>query len=437
MIYSRAASDGEEGIKIGKMIPSPCTLTIQSEYESPKITSAEMLHFINSEISLDISALIVYFQSTGLNKFSASFRDEQSKEMFQEYIRNKIQKYVDIKEIRYNTFKDFPDIYSGVVTVVANSIKEDIPRKIYIKGQQISTRYESQPQGKKCFNCNAYGHISTDCPEPPRKAWSSARTHPTRTRTASNESLSTQDSQESQDSQENTILSSGEIEVETYQENDTLEVTQTSTIDSTSIDEELDESKSSNESNDHEVIITKSFEVKFDKPHYQDANLICLQETGILNRSTQIDIEATTNFKIYSSDGENRARGVCILISKDAKEIIKKQVPVSLEGNLLHLEFNIESKKYQILNIYSPANYTRPQTEFYKQLDKYTELINIKTDVAIFGGDFNLITSEKDSKSGKIKTGRETLDIFNSIISKLNKKIHSDTEIKIQEFTHG
>ncbi|CAC5384511.1 E3.1.11.2 [Mytilus coruscus] len=155
---------------------------------------------------------------------------------------------------------------------------------------------------------------------------------------------------------------------------------------------------------------------------YQDANIICLQETGVLKRSTQIDIEATTNYKIYSSDGENMARGVCILISKDAKEIIKKQVPATLKGNFIHLEFKIESKKYQLLNIYSPKNNTRPQTEFYEQLDKYAELINVKTDVVIFGGDFNLITSERDSKTGKNKTGRRIIDIFNSIISKLNIK---------------
>ncbi|VDI59293.1 Hypothetical predicted protein [Mytilus galloprovincialis] len=120
---------------------------------------------------------------------------------------------------------------------------------------------------------------------------------------------------------------------------------------------------------------------------------------------------------------EKIGQGVYVtLIAKDAKEIIKKQVPATLKGNFIHLEFKIESKKYQLLNIYSPENSTRPQTEFYDQLNKYVELINVKTDVVIFGGDFNLIASEIDSKTGIIKTGRRTLDLFNSIIHKLNIK---------------
>lgn len=117
--------------------------------------------------------------------------------------------------------------------------------------------------------------------------------------------------------------------------------------------------------------------------------------------------------------------------------MIKKQVPATLKGNFIHLEFKIESQKYQLLNIYSPENYTRPQIEFYEQLDKYAELINVKTDVVIFGGDFNLKTSERDSKTGKIKTGRRTLDIFNSIISKLNIKDTYRYRNKNTRYTHG
>ncbi|CAC5384258.1 unnamed protein product [Mytilus coruscus] len=176
------------------MIPRTCTLTIQSQNETPKITSEEMLHYINSEINLDISALIGYFQSTGINKFLASFRDEHSKEIFQDVFRDQFE----VKEI-----------------VQSHHVKYGVQRELT-----------------------------------------------TITRANRNESLSTQ---ESQDSQENTIVSSGEIEVEIYQDKDTMEAAQTSTSDSTPIEENLNESKSSNESIDHEIIITQALEVKFDK----------------------------------------------------------------------------------------------------------------------------------------------------------------------------
>lgn len=90
-----------------------------------------------------------------------------------------------------------------------------------------------------------------------------------------------------------------------------------------------------------------------------------MQETEILQRPIQIDIEATTNLKYISKREKNRARGVCILISKDTKEILEHQVPVSLKGNLIQLRFKIK-KIYYILNIYGQANFTRPHTDFYK-----------------------------------------------------------------------
>ncbi|CAC5386261.1 unnamed protein product [Mytilus coruscus] len=80
---------------------------------------------------------------------------------------------------------------------------------------------------------------------------------------------------------------------------------------------------------------------------------------------------------------------------------------------------NIDKEEQQIKNKGSDANSGASVTQ---GNDKYAELISVKTDVVVFGGDFNLITSERDSKTGKIKTGRRIIDIFNSIISKLNIK---------------
>lgn len=82
-------------------------------------------------------------------------------------------------------------------------------------------------------------------------------------------------------------------------------------------------------------IIKKNLKTKYKDVNnsYQDKSNVCLQETGVLQRPIQIDIEATTNLKYISKMEKNRARGVCILISKDTKEILEHQVPVSLKGN--------------------------------------------------------------------------------------------------------
>ncbi|VDI83305.1 Hypothetical predicted protein [Mytilus galloprovincialis] len=276
VIYSRAASDGEEEIKIGKMIPRPCTLIIQSDYETPKITSAEMLHYINSEINLDISALIGYFQSTGINKFSASFRDEHSKEIFQDAFGDQFE----VQEVTFNVEQAEPLQCNG-------KIKKE-PLTLLCSGNRFQLDTKASHTAKSVLIAKHMDTSQKIVQSQPRKAWSSARTHPTRTRTNSNESLSTQDSQESQDSQETTIVSSGEIEVEIYQDKETIEVTQTSTSDSTPIEETLNESKSSNESIDHEIIITQALQVKFDKPQ-SETEKINEKQKGKKKKPNQTD----------------------------------------------------------------------------------------------------------------------------------------------------
>lgn len=153
---------------------------------------------------------------------------------------------------------------------------------------------------------------------------------------------------------------------------------------------------------------------------YQDHHVICLQETGILNATTKIDIESSTNYIIHSSDGETNARGVCTLITKDVQNIQKCQVPDLMRGNFLHIKYQQKDQIYHVLNIYGPQNTTTEQRTFFTNLLQYINRISNTTDTFYFLGDFNLVNNEIDIKSGTIRTSNVTLAIFKEILHTLN-----------------
>lgn len=321
-IQSRTVSDGEEGIRVEKCIYRPCTLQITPINNSgEKIKSVEMLHHFNNIINIPIDGLIKCFQSNGENTFLATFRDEQSKELFQgviteqfsigeqkyqlseatplswenkkpnieiklfgvpyeikpEYIRQKLDKYVDIENFKYTTYSDFPDIESGVQIVTANCIKQDIPRKIYVKGQPISVRYEGQPSGRLCFNCREYGHISKDCPEQRGGTWGlSARTRPI---TQSQTSLC---------SSQETIRTEGETTPKTI--DDTANESQTQTIEMTP--EEIPENINTitiDKTNEEQIVIIDHVDSSTNEKHTEkEQNKKCSEEAKSKKDETEI-----------------------------------------------------------------------------------------------------------------------------------------------------
>ncbi|CAC5410119.1 unnamed protein product [Mytilus coruscus] len=138
--------------------------------------------------SVNISDLIICFQKSGKSSYLATCRDEHSLETFlnefqtfvvndttfrsrraeplnlgqKDYIdvivfglpfeikpmavRKKFEIYGEIQKLISPTFKEFPNIQSGVRIVRMNKLYRQIPKKLYIKGQSVSIKYEGQPQ---------------------------------------------------------------------------------------------------------------------------------------------------------------------------------------------------------------------------------------------------------------------------------------------------
>ena len=85
----------------------------------------------------------------------------------------KFQKYASIIiKLRSPTFKSLPTIKSVVQVVRVKALHTHIPRRIFIKGQPITVKYDGQPPpDKQCHNCGEYGHISRECSQEKRPAW--------------------------------------------------------------------------------------------------------------------------------------------------------------------------------------------------------------------------------------------------------------------------
>ncbi|CAC5358983.1 unnamed protein product [Mytilus coruscus] len=161
--------------------------------------TAEQLNTIDVlftlQSSVNITDLIICFQTSGKSSYLATCRDEHSLETFlnefqtfvvndttfrsrraeplnlgqKDYIdvtvfglpfeikpmgvRKKFEIYGEIQKLITPTFKEFPNIQSGVRIVRMNKLYRQIPKKLYIKGQSVSIKYEGQPQGQKCYSC--------------------------------------------------------------------------------------------------------------------------------------------------------------------------------------------------------------------------------------------------------------------------------------------
>lgn len=197
----------EDGVLLQKFIERPLTVDVQpiqtGEYN---LTTDTMLQKIKDKgYNIDH---IICCQNNGKSCFNVTFKDLKAKELFlitfekfkcndaiytsapsvpldlevkrdhldisifgipyelsDDIVTAKISKYADVQFVRRQTFKNFPNIQSGVRVVRVKNISKPIPSKLYIKGIMVSTKYTGQIQGKKCYNCGIIGlHLADNCP---------------------------------------------------------------------------------------------------------------------------------------------------------------------------------------------------------------------------------------------------------------------------------
>ena len=155
---------------------------------------------------------------------------------------------------------------------------------------------------------------------------------------------------------------------------------------------------------------------------FKNSDIICLQETGIITDQDIIDLETTSDYSMTRSNGPSAAsKGVAILHRKSLGTVIEYP-NLQLKGQFLHIKYQYHGFNVNIMNVYGPCEYDR-KAQFYNQIyDHIQPLFNI-LDVFVMSGDFNLIESKLDSKSGDLQ--------FQPPLARLNlTKIQADFLLK-------
>ena len=84
-------------------------------------------------------------------------------ELRDHYILETLAEYGDIMGgITRHKFKDY-DIYNGVRSVIFYGQPRNIPGTVYVHGNRVKVRYDSQDRTPVCSICKTKGHYKTDC----------------------------------------------------------------------------------------------------------------------------------------------------------------------------------------------------------------------------------------------------------------------------------
>lgn len=129
----------------------------------------------------------------------------------------------------------------------------------------------------------------------------------------------------------------------------------------------------------------------------ENKDIVLLQEQHISDKHDTLNrFMKDTGRKIFSTTDTTNNKSIMTLIKPCLKEYIEKS-EVLIEGRLLNTLLHIKNKKYNIVNVYAPADQTK-RLEFFKAMFKKLEGKNN----LILGGDFNTIT-DKNETNGEYK----------------------------------
>ena len=143
--------------------------------------------------------------------------------------------------------------------------------------------------------------------------------------------------------------------------------------------------------------------------------IILLQETHTSFKD-EIWFEKCWESTVFFSHGSTNAKGVCILIPKTIKANCTLHYR-DTDGRILIVKIALEDTEYFVCNVYSPvSSHEKDQLTFLKNLTD--ELVPIKNNNLLLGGDWNVVLNPNMDKKGGNKEGNKNKyrDLLKNVI---------------------
>lgn len=140
--------------------------------------------------------------------------------------------------------------------------------------------------------------------------------------------------------------------------------------------------------------------------HEKELGIIFVQESHSTRNSHKL-WKSQWGGRIYYSDGNSNACGVCILISKNTPCKVHRELKDE-DGRVLLLDVTMGNQKFTLCNIYAPNS---DDPRFFEKVT--TMIDSLENSNVIWSGDFNLVLNlDVDKWGGRCQThsnARETV----------------------------
>ena len=146
-------------------------------------------------------------------------------------------------------------------------------------------------------------------------------------------------------------------------------------------------------------------------------DILCMQETHLINDSDKIKIERICKGNLYLNNGNANSRGVATFV-REKEEIITDKITIKKDyfGRMLNIQIKIRSENWCISNIYAPNGATE-RSDFFSKIDH--DIQNLSSERIFLLVDFNNILDRQLDRNNNDTKGAMKSDKSKDVLRRL------------------